>query len=48
LKHYPEQVADGQFGLLRHIHLALVQPLRQVIGRQADEFHLIGLLPDGI
>jgi hypothetical protein len=41
-------VLEGPSGLLRHIDLALTQALEQLIRGQVDQFHIIGLIQDGI
>ncbi len=37
-----EEIADGAPRLIRHINLALAQPLHEIVGRQVDQFDLAG------
>ncbi len=37
-----KEIADGAAGLLGHIDFAFGQPLQQVLGRQIDQFDLVG------
>ena len=43
-----EVVADGALGLVRHIDLAVLQPLDQIVRRQVDQFDVVGLVDDRI
>jgi len=45
---FVEEVLYRALGLLRQIHLALLEPLQQVIRRQVDQLDLVGLLDDPI
>ena len=43
-----EVMPDGALGLLRHIDLAFVQPLDQVVGRDIDDLDVVGLIEDAV
>ena len=43
-----EVVPHGALGLLRHIDLAFVQPLDQVVGRDIDDLDIIGVIEDAV
>ena len=43
-----EVVADGALGLVRHIDLAVLQALDQVVRRQVDQLDVVGLVDDRI
>ena len=39
-----EVVADGALGLVRHIDLAVLQPLDQIVRSQVDQLNIVGLV----
>ena len=39
-----EEILDGALGLLRQVDLALAQALQQLVGRQVDQHHFVGLV----
>ena len=41
-----EVVVERPLGLLRDIDLALLQPLDQIVGREVDDFDVIGAVDD--
>ena len=43
-----EIVADRALGLVRHIDLAVLQPLDQVVGRQVDQLDVVGPVDDRV
>ena len=43
-----EVVTDGALGLVRQIDLAVLQALNQIIGRQIDQFDVVGLVDNRI
>ena len=43
-----EKVANRALGLLRHIDLALVQALDQILGREVDDFDVVGLVEHAV
>ena len=43
-----KEMADGALGLLRHIDLALMQALDQILGREVDDFDVVGLVEDAV
>ena len=43
-----EIVADRAFGLVRHIDLAVAQPLDQIVRRQVDQLDVVGLVDDRV
>ena len=45
---FAKEILQGLFRLLRHIDLAVLEPLQKVVRRQVDEFHVIGPLQDRI
>ena len=43
-----EEVLERALGLLRHVNLAVLQPLDQVARRQVDQFDRVGAVEDGV
>ncbi len=43
-----EKVRDRVCGLLGHVHLARLQTLDQIVGRQVDELHFVGLVEHAV
>ncbi|HEX3158086.1 MAG TPA: hypothetical protein VHQ45_06190 [Gemmatimonadaceae bacterium] len=39
-----EELLDGALGLVRHVHLPLIEPLEQFLGRQVDQLHFVSRL----
>ncbi len=43
-----EEVARGALDLLRHVHLAGLEPREQVVGRDVDQDHLVGFVEERV